>query len=51
MNSIWPTKYPAKMSTEMVPIMEDLIPEGDDSAGIVRIRVSDMDQSPPIEHP
>ena len=35
----------------MVPITEDLIPEGEDSAGMVSIKVSDMDQRPPIEHP
>ena len=51
MNSPWPRNMPAKMRTEIVPITEERMLEGDDSAGIVRIRVSDIDQRAPIEQP
>ena len=46
-----PINIPAPINTEMVPMTEDLIPEGDDSAGMVRINVSLMDHRPPIEQP
>ena len=30
---------------------DERMPEGEDSAGMVRMSVSDMDQSPPMEMP
>ena len=50
-NSAWPRNIPAPMRTDMVPITEERMPDGVDSAGIVNISVSDIDQRPPIEQP
>ena len=51
MKIAWPRNIPAPMRTEMVPMTEERMPDGVDSAGIVRISVSDIDQRPPIEQP
>ena len=51
MNRIWPRNIPAPIITEIVPITEERMPEGEDSAGMVRMMVSDIDQRPPIEQP
>ena len=44
-------KLPAKIKTEIVPMTEERIPEGEDSAGMVRMIVSDIDYRPPMEQP
>ena len=51
MKMILPMNIPDPIMTEMVPMTEERMPDGVDSAGMVRISVSDMDHSPPMEMP